>query len=136
MTTLYEAYLKGTTHYDYDTRIDDYNWQLIFLANFGFYFIFHAALRKYLPEPGPRKVYEERKKMHEYHTYYFNYTSLFHALFGCIMGKSYKNRVSASSNQTMDWLCVTSNRRHHIHVFMATLNFYRSFGYLYLRVPV
>jgi hypothetical protein len=103
MTTLYEAYLKGTTHYDYDTRIDEYNWKLIFLTNFGFYFIFHAALRKYLPEPGPRKVYEERKKMHEYHTYYFNYTSLFHALFGCIMGKSYK--FEFQPHPTKPWIC-------------------------------
>ncbi len=87
MTTLYESIFKGTTKYEYDTRIDDYNWVLIFFANLAFYFAFHAALRRFLPEPGPRKVYEEKKRMFEYHTYYFNYTSLFHALFGCIMGK-------------------------------------------------
>jgi hypothetical protein len=110
MTTLYEAYLKGNTHYDYDSRIDDYNWKLIFLANFWFYFIFHATLRKYLPEPGPRKVYEERKKMHEYHTYYFNYTSLFHALFGCIMGKFYQKSSFSLilGNNGLDVCCMQS----------------------------
>ena len=85
--TLYDLYFKGTTKYDYDTRIDYYNWLMIFSANLAFYFVFHALLRKFLPEPGPRKVYEEKKRMHEYHSYYFNFTSLFHALFGCIMGK-------------------------------------------------
>ena len=87
MPTLYDSYLKGTIAYEYDKRIDDYNWWIIFFLNFGFYFVFHALLRKYLPEPGPKKLYEEKKRMFEYHTYYFNYTSLFHAVFGCIMGK-------------------------------------------------
>lgn len=87
MSTLYDLYLKGTTEYDYDTRIDDYNWPTIFMANLAFYFVFQYLLRTYLPEPGPKKHYIEKKKLYEYHTYYFNYTSLFHAIFGCIMGK-------------------------------------------------
>ena len=85
---MYDQVFKGTTKYEYDKRIDDYNWYVIFQANLAFYFAFHASLRRFLREPGPKKIYEEKKKMHEYHTYYFNFTSLFHAVFGCIMGKN------------------------------------------------
>ncbi len=84
--TLYDLYFKANAVYQYDERIDDYNWILIFMTNLVFYFMLQYLLRRFLPEPGPIKHYIEKKKLFEYHTYYLNFPSIFHALFGCIMG--------------------------------------------------
>ena len=73
--------------FEYDTRIDEYNWYMIFFTQFAFYFILQILVRRYAPEPGDIKVFREKKKMNEYHFYYFQYTSLVHALVGCIAGK-------------------------------------------------
>jgi hypothetical protein len=51
------------------------------------YFILHAVFRLTLPEPGDIKEFEKKGKKAKYYTYYFSFTSLFHAVFGIICGK-------------------------------------------------
>ena len=71
-TFLYRTYFAPTNKLPYDTRIDDYNWFLIFLAQVVFYFFLHLAIRAFIPPPGDiRKYQETKKKMREYNTYYF-----------------------------------------------------------------
>ena len=72
----------------YDERIDQYNWYLIFGIQFIGYFIAHALIRRLVPEPGPKEDFIKRKKMRDYHTYYFQYTSMIHALMAIIFGKT------------------------------------------------
>ena len=57
--------------YTYDERIDEYNWYFLFGFQMGLYFMMLFAVKKWVPEPGPKKVFEERGKMQEYHFYYF-----------------------------------------------------------------
>lgn len=54
---LYKNFFEGSVKYEYDTRIDEYNWPAIFLAFLTFYFAMHAALRKLVAEPGPKKIF-------------------------------------------------------------------------------
>lgn len=54
---------EGTVQYDYDKRIDDYNWYLLFTVQLIFYFILNAVLRKVVPPPGDIKDFKEKKKM-------------------------------------------------------------------------
>lgn len=86
---MYDHLFKGSVHYDYDERIDEYNWVLIFAVQLVFYFVVQWGLRKWLPEPGTKKSFIERGKLQEYHFYYFQYTSMIHALTGCVGGKFY-----------------------------------------------
>ena len=86
---LYHTYFEGTTKYEYDRRIDDYNWHLIFFSWLIFYFALQGFVRKYAPGPGPIKIYQEKKKMHDYHFFYFQYCTMLHALIGCIVSKNY-----------------------------------------------
>ena len=95
---LYKNFFKGTTLVTYDTTIDSYNWNLILLVQFIAYFIINALLRKFAPGPGPIEDFEKRKKMRDYHTYYFQYTSLIHALVSVIGG----NIFMISLNKAID----------------------------------
>lgn len=70
-TYLYRNYFASSVKLEYDKRIDEYNWFLIFGVQFVFYFFLHIAIRTFIPPPGDVKVYKEKKKMREYHTYYF-----------------------------------------------------------------
>jgi hypothetical protein len=45
-------------------------------------------VRTFVPEPMPKKYFIEKKKMKDYHFYYFQFTSLLHAIIGCIASKS------------------------------------------------
>ena len=54
---LYKNFFEGSIKYEYDTRIDEYNWRVIFFLVLFFYFTLHAVIRKYIPEPGPKKEY-------------------------------------------------------------------------------
>ena len=58
-------------YYEYDTRIDEENWYLIFFGTMLFYFIVQALGRKLAPVPGDVKVFKEKKRMKDYHFYYF-----------------------------------------------------------------
>lgn len=73
--------------YDYDKRIDDYNWLVILGAQVIFYFVLHGFVRLLAPTPGKKEDFINRKKLKEYYFYYFQYTSLFHALTSVIFGK-------------------------------------------------
>jgi hypothetical protein len=73
--------------YEYDTRIDEYNWVLIIFIQFIFYFVLQVLVRIFVPEPGDIKTFRERKKLKDYHFYYFQFTSILHATIGCIVGK-------------------------------------------------
>ena len=46
-----------------------------------------ALVRQFAPSPGDIKVFKEKRRMKDYHFYYFQYTSLFHAIVGCFAGK-------------------------------------------------
>ncbi|CDW75199.1 transmembrane protein [Stylonychia lemnae] len=85
-----EGYLsnlfKGSKVYEYDTRIDEYNWYALFFIQLAFYFVLQAFARKFAPPPGDIKVFKEKKKMNDYHFYYFQYTTFVHAMLGCIAG--------------------------------------------------
>ena len=78
---------QGTTVYEYDQRINDYNWYLYFFVVFIVYTTIHAVLRKVLTPPGDIREFEKKKKMHKYHAYYFQYTSIIHAVIGILTGK-------------------------------------------------
>lgn len=43
------------TIYEYDTRIDDYNWYAIFFGSMLFYFMVQAVARVLAPSPGDIK---------------------------------------------------------------------------------
>jgi hypothetical protein len=85
---LYRNYFAPKVQLPYDTRIDDYNWLLIFASQFIFYFFLHVCIRKFVPPPGDIKSFQERKRMRDYNSYYFQYLSLFHALACCIFSNS------------------------------------------------
>ena len=85
--TYLQSLFKGTTVYAYDTRIDDYNWYLFFSVQFVFYFVLQALVRHFAPSPGDIKTFKEKRRLNDYHFYYFQYTSMVHALVGCICGK-------------------------------------------------
>jgi hypothetical protein len=72
--------LKSDTIYEYDTRIDEYNWYIVFMGFFMFYVIIYVAARVYAPEPGNRKDFEKRNAMTDYHSYYFQSISFVHAI--------------------------------------------------------
>ncbi|TNV78206.1 hypothetical protein FGO68_gene11597 [Halteria grandinella] len=82
--TLYDRFFKGSVQYSYDSRIDDYNWPFIFGLILGSYLLILYLAKRYLPEPGPKKEFLEKGKMKDYHFYYFQVTSMIHALIGCI----------------------------------------------------
>ena len=86
-------WFKGSVQYEYDTRIDEYNWYMMFAANLLFYVVLQLAVRKLVPEPAPKEQFIQKKKAHEYHFYYFQYTSLVHALVGCFAGKKNGNLI-------------------------------------------
>lgn len=44
----------------------------------------HAVLRKTIPPPGKIEEFKARNKMRDYHAYYLQFISLFHAFMGCI----------------------------------------------------
>ena len=77
---------EGNIQYDYDKRINDYNWHIIFIVQLLLYFWLQALIRKLVAEPGPWKQFPDAKKMHDYHFYYFQYTTLVHAIVGCVLG--------------------------------------------------
>lgn len=62
---------EGETKYEYDARIDEYNWYLIFFVQFIGYFILQALVRKFAPSPGDLEKFRARKRETDYHTYYF-----------------------------------------------------------------
>ena len=72
--------LKSDTIYEYDTRIDEYNWTLVFILFFIFYVMVYVAARLFAPEPGNRKDFEKRNAMTDYHSYYFQSISFVHAI--------------------------------------------------------
>jgi len=69
--TYLQSLFKGKTVYEYDTRIDDYNWYLLFTVQFAFYFLLQAFVRHFAPSPGDIKVFKEKRKLNDYHFYYF-----------------------------------------------------------------
>jgi hypothetical protein len=69
-TFLYQ-YVEGSIKYDYDTRIDEYNWILHFLAHLSFYFILQALFRTFAPGPGKFEDFVKQKRQVEYHFFYF-----------------------------------------------------------------
>ena len=81
---LYRNFFASSKQHDYDTRIDDYNWYLIFGSQLTFYFVLNAVLRKTIPPPGKIEEFKARNKMRDYHTYYLQFISLFHALMACL----------------------------------------------------
>ncbi|CDW79429.1 UNKNOWN [Stylonychia lemnae] len=84
----FQKMFKGSIQYEYDTRIDEYNWIAIFLVQFVAYFVAQALVRKLVPPPGDVKVFLEKKRMKDYHSYYFQYTSFIHAMIGIILGNT------------------------------------------------
>ncbi|TNV78105.1 hypothetical protein FGO68_gene3429 [Halteria grandinella] len=77
---LYNHLFKASTQLPYDTRIDDYNWIQIIGIQCAAYFVLHILVRLIVPSPGKKEDFIARKKLREYYFYYFQYTSLFHAL--------------------------------------------------------
>lgn len=67
----FHQHLKSAFTYDYDSRIDEYNWILIFFIFILFYIMVYVAARVFAPEPGKRKDFEKRNAMTDYHIYYF-----------------------------------------------------------------
>ncbi|CDW77088.1 transmembrane protein [Stylonychia lemnae] len=84
-----KSIFRGTKIYDYDTRIDQYNWYALYIIQVAFYFTLQALVRKFAPPPGDIKVFKEKKKMNDYHFYYFQYPTFVHAIIGCIAGYRY-----------------------------------------------
>lgn len=72
--------LRSSTDYSYDSRIDDYNWLMIFASLFLLYFGLYLLSFKIIPEPGPFKEFEKKGKTIDYYLYYFNAVGMFHAL--------------------------------------------------------
>jgi hypothetical protein len=62
---------RSETFYEYDKRIDEYNWYLIAAIQVVFYFVVHICARKFVPPPGDFKTFVEKKKTKDYHFYYF-----------------------------------------------------------------
>lgn len=89
--SMLQKLFKGHTVYEYDTRIDQYNWYALFLVQLVFYFLLQVIVRKFAPPPGDVKVFKEKNKMNDYHFYYFQYTTFIHAMIGCIFGKHLKH---------------------------------------------
>ena len=79
---------EGKVKYEYDTRIDEFNWIIYFIVNFSFYILLFEFLKKYCTLPRPLKEYEEKKILPEKYLYYFNYLSLTHAFIGILIGKT------------------------------------------------
>jgi hypothetical protein len=52
-----------------------------------FYFLLQAFVRHFAPSPGDIKTFKERRRVNDYHFYYFQFTSFVHAMVGCIAGK-------------------------------------------------
>jgi len=57
-------------------------------------------VRKYAPSPGKIEDFEKRKRVREYHFYYFQYTSMIHAIIALITGNN------AFSNNPLDPLAL------------------------------
>ena len=72
----------SSQYYEYDTRIDEHNWYLIFFGTMLFYFAIQALARVFAPPPGDIKVFIEKKRLKDYHFYYFQYPIMVHALVG------------------------------------------------------
>lgn len=62
---------EGSVKYEYDERIYEYNWYTVFFVQFVMYFILHALVRRFAPSPGDIKTFKEKKRIGDYHTYYF-----------------------------------------------------------------
>lgn len=84
---LYNHLFKASVQLPYDTRIDDYNWIQIIAAQCAVYFVLHILIRLIAPSPGKKEDFIARKKIREYYFYYFQYTSLIHALVSICVGK-------------------------------------------------
>lgn len=52
----------------------------------------HILVRLIVPSPGKKEDFIARKKLREYYFYYFQYTSLFHALVCIFVGKFKENK--------------------------------------------
>jgi hypothetical protein len=59
------------------------------------YILLNWVFRIVLPAPGKIEDFKAKKKMRDYHTYYFQFLSLVHALMGCIFGKRVKFIVTS-----------------------------------------
>jgi p-aminobenzoyl-glutamate transporter AbgT len=70
-TYLYRNYFSSSVQHEYDTRIDEYNWYMIFGSQFVLYIALNWAFRKFLPPPGKYEDFKARKKIRDYHAYYF-----------------------------------------------------------------
>ena len=86
-TWLYNNFFKGSVDYHYDERIKEYNWYAILGIQVAFFFALHILVRLLAPSPGNKEDFISRKKLREYYFYYFQYTSLFHAMTSIILGK-------------------------------------------------
>jgi hypothetical protein len=87
-TWLYEHWFKSSVNFAYDERIKEYNWYLVLGAQVVFFFVLHVLVRLLAPSPGLKEDFIGRKKLREYYFYYFQYTSLFHALTSIFLGKA------------------------------------------------
>jgi hypothetical protein len=54
---MYDAWFKGSVQYEYDYRIEEYNWPLIFGMFLGFYCLALVLAKRFVAEPGPRIQY-------------------------------------------------------------------------------
>eukprot|EP00347_Sterkiella_histriomuscorum_P002553 403367705 len=80
----FQKYFEGTIRYEYDERIDEYNWPLIIFVQFIAYFIMQYLARRFAPSPGTLESFKAKKREGDYHTYYFQYTSFVHAFIGVV----------------------------------------------------
>ena len=85
--TFFKQLLMSPIDYPYDTSIDEYNWYLVFLGFFVFYFAAFFFFRRFAPSPGSLDDFIKRKKRNDYFFYYFQYCSLIHATVAIITGK-------------------------------------------------
>ncbi len=60
---------------------------MIFGSQFILYIVLNFAFRKFLPTPGKYEDFKARKKIRDYHAYYFQFISLVHALAAVFLGK-------------------------------------------------
>ena len=80
---------EGSTKYEYDTRINEWNWPMYLLSQVAFYYLLFLLVMKFSKPPRALKEYQEKKIMPELYLYYFDWVSITHAIIGITLGNTY-----------------------------------------------